>query len=62
MHSASPLVPDFNSFVASDHGISATEAERLIQEWLVRYRPQARPPIRFLVPVEEGGACSVADD
>ena len=62
MHAASPLVPDFNSFVASDHGISASEAERLIQEWLVRYRPQARRPIQFLVPVEEHGTCGPAEE
>jgi hypothetical protein len=55
MRAASSLVPDFSSFVASDHGISAAEAERLIQEWLVRYRPQAPRPIQFLVPVEEDG-------
>lgn len=61
MHAASPLASDFNSFVASDHGISATEAESLIQDWLVRYRPQARPPIRFLVPVEESGPVGLSE-
>jgi hypothetical protein len=60
MHAASPLVPDFNSLVASDHGISESEAERLIQDWLFRYRPQARPPIQFLVPVEENDAGAFA--
>lgn len=54
MHAASPLASDFSSFVASDHGISSGEAERLIQDWLSKYRPQARRPIRFLVAVEEG--------
>jgi hypothetical protein len=62
MHAASSLVPDFSSFVASDHGISASEAERLIQDWLLRYRPQARRPIQFLVPVEDDAARAAADD
>ena len=39
---------DFHSFVAVDRGISPDEADRLIQEWLTMYRPQARPPIQIL--------------